>query len=340
MSIPLTHSILTLLPRTLAGGAPSCRENTASPHEMDSHPRRKCAASRRTLLRWAVSMALSLLAPVSIAVAYPVFDGAGEYGTDALGYYYSVTGGLFPTGTTPNGDNASGGTFRFLTDDPAWGYGIDVWHKDDWYPNNASIALTLENGSTTVYDNNGLETGTFPTGYYDYGAGFPVPGAGAVTAYSMANNWDWIYAGYFQLTAATVVTGITGYFVRSSDPYDPLTGPFDPDNPLFQYHSNIWSNVTGDLLPVNTGSFTGDVFSSDTTSGTFSWSDTGYDRTGSSSVQDIYRLRYALDAPLTLEAGTYWFGTNATVPEPATAVLFGLGLTGLAAAARKRRSAR
>jgi len=296
------------------------------------------AFTRRKLL-WAGVVLLSVLLPVSMAVAYPVFDGAGDNGIDAVGYYYAVSGGKFPTGPTPNGDNASGGTFRYLTDDPAWGYPIDVWQKDDWYPNNASIALTLKNGATIVYDNNGLENGSVPTNYYDYTAGFPVPGAGAVTAYSMANNYDFIYAGYLQLTAATEITEITGYFVYSGNPADPLTGPFDPNNPIFQFHSNIWSNVEGDLLPANTGSFVGDAFSSDSTPGAFAWSDTGYNRTGSTSVQDIYRLTYTLDAPLTLAAGTYWFGDNATVPEPATAVLLGLGLTGLAVAGRKRRAA-
>lgn len=296
-------------------------------------------SARGAALRAGVA-AVSVLMAAHVAAAYPALNGAGDYQTDSVGYYYAVTGGLFPTGTTPNGDNASGGTFRFLTDDPAYGYTIDVWNKDDWYANNASIALTLKNGGSTVYDNNGLETGTFPTGYYDYNAGFPTPGAGAVTAYSMANNWDWIYAGYFQLTASTQVDQIIGYFVHSGDPNDALTGPFDPNNPIFRYHANIWSNVDGDLLPANTGSFLGDVFSSDTTAGTFAWSDTGYDRTGSASQQNIYRLVYTLDSPVTLAAGTYWFGTNATVPEPSTAILVGLGLAAVSAAGRKRRGTR
>lgn len=296
--------------------------------------------TRRSSL-WAGLVVLSVLLPVSMAVAYPAFNGAADNGTDAHGYYYAISGGLFPTGTTPNGDNAStpnGGTFRYLTDDPAWGYGIDVWQKDDFNPNNASIALTLKNGATIVYDNNGLETGSVPTNYYDYTAGYPVPGAGAVTAYSMSNNFDFIYTGYLQLTAATAVTEVTGYFAFSGNPSDPLTSGFDPSDALVAFHSNIWSNVDGDLLPVNTGSFVGDVFSSDSTPGTFSWSDTGYNRTGSTSVQDIYRLTYTLDAPMTLAAGTYWFGDNATIPEPTTAALLGLGFMGLAAAARKRRS--
>ena len=65
------------------------------------------------------------------------FDGQGDNQLDSLGYYYAMTGGKFPNGQTVNGDNASGGTFRYLLDDPAWGYPIQVWNKDDWFQENA-----------------------------------------------------------------------------------------------------------------------------------------------------------------------------------------------------------
>ena len=198
------------------------------------------------------------------------FNGGPDYEVDSLGYYYAMTGGLFPTGNIPNGDNASGGTFRFLTDDPAWGYPTDTWNKDDWFDTNASLAMTFMSNGSIIYDNNGIETGTYGD-YYDATAQglASAQTPGLYRGYSMSNNFDWIYAGYFYLEEDTTIDTMIGYF-------DPNSG-FNPNSQYIEYEMNIWSNVDGDLLPVNTGGFNGDVFTSDSTAGTFSWGDTGVD---------------------------------------------------------------
>jgi hypothetical protein len=281
-----------------------------------------------TMTKYITLGLISLLLGLGQKVNASIFDGAGDNQTADHGYYYTITGGKFPTGTTPNGDNASGGTFRFVTDDPAWGYPTDAWQKDDWFSDNASIGLTLHNGGAIVYDNNGLEPGAASAAdpdYYDYyGGSYPAGGHGAHVAYSMSNNFDWIYAGYFKLTAETIVTSLTGYFAFSGTS-DPLTLGFDPDDPAVRFGMNIWSNVAGDLLPTNTGSFDGDVFDSDTAAGTFAWSDTGFNRVGSSSTQDIYRMTYSLSSPITLLPGEYWFSHDARlVPEPISILVWSL----------------
>jgi hypothetical protein len=281
---------------------------------------------------------------LSVAAHAAALNGVSDYGTDAHGWYYAINGGQFPTGNVPNGDNASGGTFRFLVDNAAdWGRNpaeSGNWQKDDWFAQNAGIALTLRSGGAIVYDNNGLEvdasTPADPT-YYNYHTGnFPNGGQGAVTAYSMSNNYDWVYAGYFKIEAPVQVTSLTGYFAYSSNPNDGLTAGFDPNDPAVGYRMNIWSNTSGDLLPTDTNSFDGDVFSSDSSAGTFSFSDTGYDRVGSTSTQDIYRLTYTLAAPVTLQPGEYWFSHDAVIPEPASLAMVGAAALGMLAIGRRR----
>jgi hypothetical protein len=289
--------------------------------------------------RYLMSLCTALIVvSMSAAVRAEPLNGVSDNGRDDLGYYYTITGGQFPTGPTPNGDNASGGTFRFLVDNAVdWGRNpaeSGVWQKDDWFSDNAGIGLTLRNGASIVYDNNGLEpdaAAPADPNYYDFVGGlYPVGGHGAHVAYSMSNNYDWIYAGYFEIESAATVTSLTGYFAYSGSPVDPLTGPFDPSSPLISYRMNIWSNVDGDLLPTDTSSFDGDVFTSDVSSGSFGWSDTGFNRVGSTSTQDIYRLTYTLDSPITLQPGVYWFSHDAfIVPEPASIGLVALAAVGL-----------
>jgi hypothetical protein len=296
-------------------------------------------------LRNAVALAIALTFAASLNAA--PLDGASDNGTDQYGWYYTITGGKFPTGPTPNGDNGSGGTFRFLVDNAAdWGRNPSEsgnWQKDDWFSDNAGIGLTLRNAGAIVYDNNGLEPDTAtpadPTYYNVVTGNYPVGGHGAHVAYSMSNNFDWVYAGYFEIESPTVVTQLTGYFAYSANPNDPLTAGFDPAHPAVDYRMNIWSNTAGDLLPTDTNSFDGDVFTSDSTAGVFAFSDTGYDRVGSSSTQDIYRLTYTLAAPITLDPGVYWFSHDVVIPEPASVGLAGVATLGLVGLRRRMRRA-
>jgi len=261
----------------------------------------------------------------TLAADGAAFNGVSDYGIDTVGYYYAITGGKFPTGTTPNGDNASGGTFRFVTDDPvSWGRPVaqsGVWQKDDWFPQNAGLALTLKNGASLVYDNNGIEDNTYGNYYDATGLAQSASKPGLYRGYCMSNNWDWIYAGYFKLETETTVTELIGYFDENSG--------FDRNAPYVSYRMNIWSNVSGDLLPVSTGGFDGDVFCSDSVSGTFATSDTGVDRIFGDDYgnmhDDIFRLSFVPDQALVLQPGIYWFSHDAVIPEPATLLLLGLG---------------
>jgi hypothetical protein len=285
--------------------------------------------------KFVIFVGLSFLVALLISSnvwADSAFNGQADYQTDAHGYYYIITGGLFPTGTTPNGSSASGGTFRYITDDPTWGYPIDAWQKDGWFSDNAGFALTLKNGSTTVYDNNGIAAGTYGD-YYNANGSHGTDGL--YRGYSMSNNWDWIYAGYFKITETTTVTQIIGYFDANGGASDLVA--FNPDDPAIKYRMNIWSNVAGNLLPTNTGSFTGDVFSSDNTAGTFSWGFSGVNRImPDGSTDPIDYLVFTLDSPITLQPGEYWFSHDATVPLPGTLLLLGTGLAGLALIRRRR----
>ena len=285
---------------------------------------------------------------VTVVFAQPAFagavsfNGAGDYQTDSYGYFYGITGGLFPTGTDPNGSRSSGGTFARIWDDPYWGAGIDTWRRDGWFEANAGLALTMYNGSTSVYDNNGIDTGLHGDFYSALAQGTANASTpGLYQTYSNSNNFDHMYASYFQVLQDTTITSLSGYY--NLDGY--YNGDFDITHPYIQMQMSIWS-VVGDCqqdnvgcLSVNTGNFRGDVFSTDLFAGTFSFSDTGVNRVFSDGSTDaIGRYTYTLDSPFTLKAGEYYFGGAAEIvtPEPATLVLFGTGLAGVGAYRRRR----
>lgn len=242
------------------------------------------------------------------------FNGAADNQIDSMGYYYAITGGKFPNGQTVNGLKSSGGSMAFILDAPDWqtwgyNYALDIWHKDGWFAETAGLALTMKYQDFVIFDNFNNDTGDFYT-TPDGQASASTPGL--YRGYCMSNNWDWIYSGYFKLEEETTIDQVIGYF-------DPNNG-FDPDNPNIAYRMNIWSNIDiGTAKTPSVASFTGDVFSSDATAGTFSWGDTGVDRIFGDDygniTDDIFYLTFHPNNPITLPAGEYWFGHDAIIRE-------------------------
>jgi uncharacterized protein (TIGR03437 family) len=263
--------------------------------------------------------AVTLTGPVDIQVS------VGGVSTQAnvnipfrqLGFYYSVLGGKAVAGQTRNGVSGSTSALAFRqSDTTVWGEtGYNAWTANTGltsvYAATPGLALTLRSGTSIVYDNNGIENGSFGT-FYDNSGGPPNDQKpGLADLYSMSNYFPLVFAGYFKISQATTVTELIGYF----DPAGSVTLPFDPGNPYLKYRINIWSMANGGL-PTETNGFVGDVFSSDTVAGTFSYTDTGtkiFSKLPSDDPKSIYRLSYKLSAPVTLAPGEYWLSHDASL---------------------------
>jgi uncharacterized protein (TIGR03437 family) len=269
---------------------------------------------------------------VNVQVPFAVITGpvavrvtAGEISSQAyvtlpyrqLGLYYALLGGKAVPGETLNGVSGATSALAYQHSDVStWGTnGLNAWTNDTGLGSTfaavSGLATTLLNGNAIVYDNNGIETNTYGTFYNNANGAANSQKPGLSDLYSMSNYFPLVFAGHFRLAQSATVTTMIGYF----DVLGQLNLPFDPNNPSVQYRMNIWSNSTGPL-PRTTGGFIGDVFSSDTTAGTFGFSDTGVKMISSSAAdapKAVYRLTYRLASPLTLPAGDYWFSHDASV---------------------------
>ncbi len=234
------------------------------------------------------------------------------------GFYYVYSGGKFPNGQTRNGVPGPNSAIAFRHEDPpVWGEeGFLRWTLNTtmqpYHDAASGLALTLMNGDVIVYDNNGIETGEFGN-YYDNssGAESDTAKAGLWEWYSNVNNDYAIFASYFKLEEETTFDRIIGYF----DYNGRAELRFDPDNIYNTYRMNIWS-MGGDGRPA-TDEVVGDVFTSSATPGSFEYSQTAAARVFSTGARDeIYRMVYTLNEPVTLEAGEYWFAHDLMVPKP------------------------
>lgn len=269
---------------------------------------------------------VTITGPLTVAVS--VAGSTSQAGVTVpyqqLGFYYSLLGGKSVAGQTLNGVSGSSSALAFQQSDAiAWGSaGLNAWTNNTGLGSSYSavtgLAVTLLNGSTVVYDNNGIETGGAANFYNNTGGSADSQKPGLSDLYSMSNYFPLVFGGYFTLTQATTVTQLIGYF----DALGSTALPFNPANPFVRYRMNIWSNVSGNLPDETSNMFTGNVFSSDTTAGTFSYSVTPVQMVSSittNAPKPIYRLSYVLAAPLTLPAGSYWFSHDVAVrSQPAT----------------------
>jgi hypothetical protein len=265
--------------------------------------------------------------PVRIRVGENESEQEISIPAEPNGIYWVISAGKFPNGQTLRGLKGSGSALAHVHNDPETftNEGYRAWTKNvdrgqfgacDFGPV-SGLALTLKNGATVVYDNNGIETGTAGNFYDNKGGGPDQMKASLWTYASMTKNVESEFAGYFKLTQRTTFDQIIGYFDGNGN----TELWFDAANVYNLFRMNIWSNASGNL-PAAANGFTGDVFSSDRTAGTFSYSQTDVPRVyQDGKVDATFRLVYTLARPMTLEAGEYWFGHDLSITPEAEAAM-------------------
>jgi len=232
------------------------------------------------------------------------------------GFYLLIGAGKFPNGQTKNGIPGPSSALAFRHEVPEiWGADGDrQWthqsHLGAEHAATSGLALTLKNQGQVVYDNNGIDDGSFGSHYNN--TVNPVPDgekAGLWEWYSMSNDLYAMFAGYFKLNQTTAVDQIIGYFDGNGN----AELPFDPENCYNTFRVNIFSDSAG--FPAS-NSFVGDVFSSDSATVTSEFSETDAQRVFADGFSDrIYRMVYTLETPITLPAGEYWFSHDTAVPQ-------------------------
>jgi hypothetical protein len=234
-----------------------------------------------------------------------------------LGFYQTILGGKAVSGQTLTGAAGANSDLAFRQNDQiAWGTeGLNAWSKNTGLASTMSVvtgeAITLKNGSSVVYDNNGIEDQSNASFYNNSGGGADTSKPGLSLTFSMSNYFPLVFASDIKMAQAATITELIGYF----DCNGSATLPFDDQNPYLKYRMNIWSSATGPV-PKETGNFTGDVFSSDNVGGTFSISQTSVSRISSVSTNapdPICRLDYKPATPIALAAGEYWFSHDASI---------------------------
>lgn len=266
-------------------------------------------------------------ASISVASGAGVSQAGVTIPVVANGLYWVVTGGKFANGQTFNGVPGTNSSLAFRHNSPTTfgSAGFNAWTKNTGLATSSStiagIALTLTNSNAIVFDNSGIETGAvgaYYSGAPGYNVFFAMSNLSSPT--SASNTVQAAYAGYFRVNGAVTFDQLTGYFEGPVN----VSPPFNPANIYNTFHMNVFSNVSG--TPRETGSFKGDVFSSDSIAGTFSFSATGANRVTAGGAQiPIYRLVYTLKTPMTLPAGEYWFEHDISTPVAAGAAVASAG---------------